>query len=70
MSILTSNQLRAMRSHWRITQAELAALAKISPTAIAEFECGKRSLRSDTIDRIFAALGVTVTHRIGETEFV
>jgi transcriptional regulator with XRE-family HTH domain len=58
--------MRALRG---VTQLELARLAKVSPTSVAEFELGKRFLRSDTIDRLCAALGVTVVYKLGDSEF-
>lgn len=51
-----------------MTQSELAKAAGCSPTAIAEYETGKRELRSDTVRKICDALGVQVTYKVDGTE--
>lgn len=65
--MITGQKLRTIRALKHITQAELAALAGVSPTAIAEFETGKRELRSGTIAKLCDALGVTVTYMVDGT---
>lgn len=40
----------------------------MSPTAIAEYEKGKRDLRADTIRKLCAAMNVTVTYKVDDTE--
>lgn len=66
--MLTGTQFRALRALRGMTQAELAAVAGVSPTAVAEFETGKRNLRADTLHKLCDALGVTATYRIGSVE--
>ena len=51
-----------------MTQAQLAERANVSPTAVAEYETGKRDLRAETIRKLCEALGVTVTYRVDGTE--
>lgn len=67
-SMLTGKKLRAIRALRDMTQAQLAEKSGVSPTAIAEYEKGKRDLRTDTIRKICEALGVTVTYRVDGTE--
>lgn len=68
MGMLTGSKLRAIRALRGITQADLAAKAGISATAIAEFERDKRDLRTNTVVKLCEALGVTVTYMIDGTE--
>ncbi|HCF3570063.1 helix-turn-helix domain-containing protein [Pseudomonas aeruginosa] len=67
-SMLTGSKLRAIRALKNITQAQLAASAGVSPSAIAEYESGKRDLRADTIRKLCDALGVTVVYKVDGTE--
>lgn len=67
-SMLTGQKLRAIRALRGVTQAALAESAGVSPTAIAEYEKGKRDLRADTIRKLCDALGVTVIYRVDGTE--
>ncbi len=67
-AMLTSNKLRALRAMRGMTQADLAHAAGISPTAISEFESGKRDLRAATVIKLCEALGVTVVYRMDGTE--
>lgn len=67
-SMLTGQKLRAIRALRDMTQAQLAEKSGVSPTAIAEYERGKRDLRTDTIRKLCEALGVTVTYRVDGTE--
>lgn len=68
MGMITGSKLRAIRALRGITQADLAAKAGISATAIAEFERDKRDLRTNTVIKLCEALGVTVTYTIDGTE--
>ncbi len=67
-SMLTGSKLRAIRALKNMTQAQLAAAAGVSPSAIAEYEKDKRDLRADTIRKLCDALGVTVTYKVDGTE--
>lgn len=67
-SMLTGNKLKAIRALRGVTQAELAQSSGVSPTAIAEYETGKRDLRADTIRKLCEALGVQVRYIVDGTE--
>lgn len=67
-SMLTGAKLRMIRALRNMSQAELADRAKVSPTAIAEFEQDKRDLRADTIRKLCDALGVQVKYIVDGTE--
>jgi transcriptional regulator with XRE-family HTH domain len=67
-SMLTGSKLRAIRALRGITQADLAAKAGVSATAIAEYETDKRDLRANTIRKLCDALGVRVTYTVDGTE--
>lgn len=66
-SMITGKTLRAIRAIRGITQADLAERAGISPTAIAEFETGKRDIRASTIAKLCEALDVEVTYKVDGT---
>lgn len=66
-SMLTGSKLRAIRSLRGMTQAQLAEAAGVSPTAITEYEKGKRDLRADTIRKLCEAMGVQVTYTVDGT---
>jgi len=51
-----------------MSQTELASIAGTSPVSIANFESGKSDMRASTIAKLCAALGVTVTYKIDDTE--
>lgn len=68
--MLTGSKLRAIRAAWGITQAELAQLSGVSPTAIAEFEKNKRELRTDTVRKLCKTLGVVVTYSVKGAQFI
>lgn len=67
-TMLTGSKLRAIRALRGITQADLAAKAGVSATAVAEYELGKRDLRADTIRKLCDALGVQVKYIVDGTE--
>lgn len=67
-TMLTGPKLRAIRSLRGVTQAQLAETSGVSPTAIAEYEKGKRDLRADTIRKLCEALGVQVRYIVDGTE--
>lgn len=67
-TMLTGTKLRAIRALKGMTQAQLSEASGVSPTAITEYEGGKRDLRADTIRKLCEALGVTVTYRVDGTE--
>lgn len=60
--MLTGELLRTFRTLENVTQAALAERARVSPTAIAEFETGKRDIRVGTAAKLCVALGVGVTY--------
>lgn len=66
-AVLSGQKLKVIRALRGVTQAQLANAAGVSPTAIAEYERGKRDLRADTIRKLCEALGVTVTYQVDGT---
>lgn len=67
-TMLTGSKLKAIRALRGMTQAQLAEASGVSPTAITEYEKGKRELRADTIRKLCDSLGVTVTYTVDGTE--
>lgn len=66
--MLTGSKLKAIRALRGLTQAQLAEQSGVSPTAIAEYEKGKRDLRADTIRKLCEAMGVQVRYIVDGTE--
>lgn len=67
-AMLTGPKLKAIRALRGMTQARLAELSGVSPTAIAEYEKDRRDLRTDTVRKLCEALGVTVTYHVDGTD--
>lgn len=65
--VLTGPKLKAIRALRGVTQEELADRANVTQSAIAQFEAGKREIRTDTLRRICEALDVKVQYIIGDT---
>lgn len=66
-AMLSGQKLRAIRALKGLTQAQLAEKSGVSSKAIAEFELGKRDLRSGTILKLCDAMGVKVTYHVDQT---
>ena len=60
------NNIRAIRKKRRMTQVELATVARISQPFIHDLERGNRNAKPETLERIAAALGCTVEDLITE----
>lgn len=60
------NRIREIRKAKQMTQVELARLAKVSQPHIHDLENGYRRASPETMERIAAALGVTVQELRGE----
>lgn len=65
--VLTGPKLKAIRAIRGVTQEQLATSSRVSQTAIAEFEAGKREIRTDTLRRLCDALDVRVQYIVGDT---
>lgn len=65
--MITGTKLKAIRAIKGITQAQLAAQAGVSATAIAEFETGKRDIRASTIAKLCASMEIGVTYKVNTT---
>ena len=59
---------RQKRRAMELSQAELAKLAQTTQSTIANFEAGKTSITSKTLDRILTTLGLDVSEI--STEFL
>jgi transcriptional regulator with XRE-family HTH domain len=51
-------RIRQRRTNLRLTQAELAAVAMVTPRLMGEVERGKKTTQLDGLLRILAALGL------------
>jgi len=67
--VLTGPKLKAIRALRGVTQQQLADLAGMTQTAVAQYEAGKREIRTDTLRRICEALNVRVQYIVDETVF-
>jgi y4mF family transcriptional regulator len=53
-------RIRQRRTHLRLTQEELAAVAMVTPRLLGEVERGKKTAQLDGLLRILAALGLNL----------
>jgi transcriptional regulator with XRE-family HTH domain len=60
--------LRRLRQERNLSQAELARLAKVSPSAISQAESGSRGLSLDTLLTISSAVGVGIDELLENRE--
>jgi transcriptional regulator with XRE-family HTH domain len=61
-----SNKIKAIRVQKGITQKKLADAVGVSSPYIHDLENNNRGARNETLDKIAAALGVTVSELLGE----
>lgn len=52
--------VRKRRADLRLTQEELAAVARVTPRLLGEVEHGKKTAQLDGVLRILAALGLDI----------
>lgn len=67
--VLTGPKLKAIRALRGVTQKQLADATGMTQTAVAQYEAGKREIRTDTLRRICEALNVKVQYIVDETVF-
>lgn len=60
-SILLGRRVRTYRERAGLTIAQLAALADVAPTTLAELERGKGNPRYETLCNLAAGLGIPIT---------
>lgn len=60
-SILLGRRIRTYRERAWLTIAQLAALADVAPTTLAELERGKGNPRYETLCNLAAGLGIPIT---------
>lgn len=60
-SILLGSRIRTYRERAGLTIAQLAALADVAPTTLAELERGKGNPRYETLCNLAAGLGIPIT---------
>jgi len=63
-----SKRLRAVRELRGLSQAELAARAKLQPAAISHFEAGARRPSFDNLKRLASALQATTDYLLGRVD--
>lgn len=56
-----ADAVRARRKHLRLTQAELADIAGVSPRFVYDLEKGKPSVALDKTLSVLTAMGLTMT---------
>ena len=66
--MITGKRLKIVRSAAGLSQTELSRLSGVPVNAIAEFELGKREVRSGTIEKLCNAMNVDVRYVIDGTE--
>lgn len=63
-----AKRLKTAREIRNLSQSELAAKAKLQPSAISHFEIGARSPSFDNLKRVADALDVTTDYLAGRTD--
>lgn len=63
-----SSNLKNLREKLGYSQKELADLALVSQSVIGHIEANNRCPRTDTLQKIAKALGVTVSELLNETD--
>ena len=57
--------IRLRRKDLNLTQAQLAALAQVSPRYVFDLEDGKSSVRLDKLLPVLETLGLTMSLKVG-----
>ena len=57
--------IRLRRKDLNLTQAQLAALAQVSPRYVFDLEDGKTSVRLDKLLPVLETLGLTMSLKVG-----
>jgi transcriptional regulator with XRE-family HTH domain len=68
MEMIVSERIRAVREYKGLRARDLAKLAGVSPAEISRIESEHRDPRSDTLQRIAAALEVSVSFLLHEED--
>lgn len=63
-------RLRRAREIRQLSQAELAARAKLQPSAVSHFETGGRRPSLDNLRRLADALSVSIDYLLGRSESI
>jgi transcriptional regulator with XRE-family HTH domain len=66
--MLSAATFRAIRALKRLSQADLAERAGVTQAAVAAYELDKRDIRVGTLRKLCAAMGVTVTYTVDDTD--
>ncbi len=64
------DRLRHARDLRQLSQAELAARAKLQPSAVSHFETGTRQPSFDNLRRLADALAVSIDYLLGRSESI
>ena len=64
------NRLRTARELRKLSQAELAARARLQPSAVSHFETGTRQASFDNLRRLADGLTVSIDYLLGRSESV
>ena len=66
--MLVNQRIRAIRKYLRLESRKLAEMARLSAGEISHIERNLRTPKTDTLQRIAAALDVTTSFLLGEDE--
>lgn len=61
-------RLRGARENRKLSQSQLAEIAKIQPSSISHFESGSRKPSFDNLKRLATALDVTTDYLLGRVD--
>ncbi len=66
--IVMGSRIRQLRNQGKISQLDLAISAGLQPSAVSDYEQGKRSPSVEKLEAIATALGVTTDYLLGRTD--
>ncbi|NHM28887.1 helix-turn-helix transcriptional regulator [Desulfofundulus sp. TPOSR] len=68
MDVLLKHQLRYLRNKKGLSQKELAVLTGLHQSQVSKIESGNRKVTAEELQKLAAALGVTVAELLDEQQ--
>ncbi len=62
-----SNTIKDRRTHLKISQADLAEMARVSLATVKDIERGKANPSIQTLEKLLEVLGLEIVYRLRQT---